>query len=258
MRISLVSGLGKLSHYLVVLAHQYLALLLIAMSSLKNAIPRRPYKERAQPHSRKKFGLLEKHKDYIERAKAFHKKEDTLRKLKEKAAFKNPDEFYFKMIRTRTVDGVHKPESHVNKYTAEQLMLMKTQDAGYILQKMQSEKRKIEKLMATLHSLDNQPSNKHFYFVEDREEANEILSRSSKGLVASSEAVPDSIKRKTIASYKELEARRSRVGELEKLYMDMTLQQELRKKGRKRKLREDELANPTSKPVYKWRAERKR
>lgn len=31
--------------------------------------------------------------------------------------------------------------SHVNKYTAEQLMLMKTQDAGYILQKMQSEKK---------------------------------------------------------------------------------------------------------------------
>lgn len=229
------------------------------MSSLRNAVPRRPYKERSQPNSRKTFGLLEKHKDYIERAKAYHKKEDTLQKLKEKAAFRNPDEFYFKMIRTRTVDGVHKPESQVNKYTAEQLMLMKTQDAGYILQKMQSEKRKIEKLTANLHSLDNQPSNKHLYFAEDREEANEIQSRSSRGrLVASSKAVPDSVKRKTNASYKELEARRSRVSELEKLYMDMTLQQELRKKGRKRKLREDELSNPTSKPVYKWRAERKR
>lgn len=229
------------------------------MSSLKNAVPKRPYKERAQPNSRKKFGLLEKHKDYVERAKAYHKKEDTLRKLKEKAAFKNPDEFYFKMIKTRTVDGVHRPESQVNKYTAEQLMLMKTQDAGYILQKVQSEKRKIEKLTATLHSLDNQPSNKHIYFAEDREEANEIQSRSSKDRsVASSEAVPDSIKRKTISSYKELEARRSRVSELEKLYMDMTLQQELMKKGRKRKLREDELTNPTSKSVYKWRAERKR
>ena len=30
-------------------------------------------------HARKKFGLLEKHKDYVERAQAFHKKEDTLR-----------------------------------------------------------------------------------------------------------------------------------------------------------------------------------
>lgn len=30
------------------------------------------------------------------------------------------------------------------------------------------------------------------------------------------------------------------------------------KKGRKRKLREDEIVRPTTKPVYKWRAERKR
>jgi len=30
------------------------------------------------------------------------------------------------------------------------------------------------------------------------------------------------------------------------------------KNGRKRKLREDEIVNPTSRPVYKWRAERKR
>lgn len=30
------------------------------------------------------------------------------------------------------------------------------------------------------------------------------------------------------------------------------------KSGRKRKLREEELVNPTDKPVYKWRQERKR
>jgi U3 small nucleolar RNA-associated protein 11 len=29
--------------------------------------------------TRKKFGLLEKHKDYVDRAKAFHKKEEALR-----------------------------------------------------------------------------------------------------------------------------------------------------------------------------------
>jgi len=33
-----------------------------------------------------------------------------LQKLKEKAAFKNPDEFYFKMINSRTVGGVHRPK----------------------------------------------------------------------------------------------------------------------------------------------------
>ncbi|KAF8395622.1 hypothetical protein HHK36_019572 [Tetracentron sinense] len=138
------------------------------MSSLRNAISRRAHKERSQPNARKKFGILEKHKDYVVRAQAFHKKEDSLRKLKEKAAFRNPDEFYFKMIKTRTVDGVHKPESQANNYTQEELMLMKTQDIGYILQKVQSEKKKIEKLTAMLHSLDSQPLNKHVYYAEDR------------------------------------------------------------------------------------------
>ncbi|KAL1135472.1 hypothetical protein V6Z11_A12G176000 [Gossypium hirsutum] len=56
------------------------------MSSLRNTISRRAHKERAQPtwlyfrSSSKKIGLLEKHKDYVVRAKAFHKKEETLRK----------------------------------------------------------------------------------------------------------------------------------------------------------------------------------
>lgn len=229
------------------------------MSSLRNAIPRRAHKERAQPHARKKFGLLEKHKDYVVRAKAYHQKEEALLKLKEKAAFRNPDEFNFKMIRTRTVDGVHRLESEANKYTHEELMLMKTQDIGYILQKLQSEKNKIEKLTTTLHSLDNNPSNRHIYYAEDREEAKSLESQSAKKVaVRASEDIPDHIKRKTAASYRELEARKSRVNELEKIYMDMALQKELQKKGKRRKLREDEIVCPTSKPVYKWQAERKR
>nr|CAD1829543.1 unnamed protein product [Ananas comosus var. bracteatus] len=149
------------------------------MSSLRNAVPRRTHKERAQPEARKKFGLLEKHKDYVLRARAFHKKEETLRRLREKAAFRNPDEFYFKMINTRSVGGIHRPESEANKYTPEELMLMKTQDIGYVLQKVQSEKKKIERLNSMLHTLDSQPSNKHVYFAEDREEAKEIQNRAS-------------------------------------------------------------------------------
>lgn len=229
------------------------------MSSLRNAVSRRAHKERSQPESRKKFGFLEKHKDYVERAKVYHTKEETLRRLKEKARFRNPDEFYFKMINTRTVDGVHKTEGQANKYTPEELLLMKTQDIGYVLQKVQSDKKKIEKLTATLHSLDNRPSSRHVYFAEDREEAKELRSSSSRGgILAPSENIPDRIKRKTAASYRELEARRKRVQDLEKIYMDMAMQKELQKKGKKRKLREEEIVCPTSKPVFKWRAERKR
>ncbi|KAK7400256.1 hypothetical protein VNO78_11459 [Psophocarpus tetragonolobus] len=229
------------------------------MSSLRNAIPRRAHKERAQPSSRKKFGLLEKHKDYVERAKAFHKKEDTIRKLREKAATRNQDEFYFKMIRSKIVDGVHKPLTEANKYTQEELMLMKTQDMGYILQKLQSERNKIEKLTASLHSIDNQPPNKHVFFADDREEAKELQSRYQKSEIPlASDDIPAGIKRKIARSYQELEARKNRLGQLEKIYMDMAMRKELQKKGRKRKLSEDEIVCPTTKPVYKWRAERKR
>ncbi|KAF6163918.1 hypothetical protein GIB67_024773 [Kingdonia uniflora] len=231
------------------------------MSSLRNAISRRAHKERVQPDSRKKFGLLEKHKDYIDRAKAFHKKEDAIKKLKEKASFRNPDEFYFGMIKTRTIDGVHKPESQAIQYTAEELMLMKTQDIGYVYQKVQSEKKKIERLSSALHSLDNLPQNTHVYYAQDREEAKEIRSRSrssQEGKLRAAVDVPDKIKRQAASSYKELEARKKRVNGLEKVYVDMSLQQELQKKGRKRKLREEEIVNPTGRPVYKWRPERKR
>ncbi|KAI4325598.1 hypothetical protein MLD38_030980 [Melastoma candidum] len=225
------------------------------MSSLRNAINRRAHKERSQPQSRRTFGLLEKHKDYVVRAKAFHKKEETLQKLKEKAAFRNPDEFYFKMIKTKTVDGVHRPESQGKRYTQEELMLMRTQDMGYILQKMQSEKKKIERFTATLHSLDDRGSSSHVYYAEDRE----IQSNSSRNSLAlDSKPIPKRIQRKMSESYRELEARKSRVKDLEKIYMEMALQKELQKKGRKRKLREEEIGSPTPRPVYKWRAERNR
>ncbi|CAI0434762.1 unnamed protein product [Linum tenue] len=231
------------------------------MSSLKNVLPQRTHKERAQPESRKKFGLLEKHKDYVVRAKAFQKKQETLQRLREKAAFRNPDEFNFGMIKSRTVDGVHRSVGEANKYTQDELMLMKTQDIGYVLQKLQSEKKKVEKLTSVLHSVGNQPSTSHIYFAEDREEAEEIRSCRAKNNEGSSTAekpVPDHIKRRLAGSYRELEARKNRVTQLEKLYMEMTLQKELQKKGRKRKLREDETLAPTSGPVYKWRKERKR
>ncbi len=70
--------------------------------SFRNATKnRREHRERAQPAHRRKLGPLEKKKDYKERAKKTHVKEDTLKKLREKAALKNPDEFYFGMINSK-------------------------------------------------------------------------------------------------------------------------------------------------------------
>jgi len=57
--------------------------------------------------ARRQYGLLEKKKDYKERADDFHRKEDALRRLRRKAEERNPDEFYFAMEKARTRGGVH-------------------------------------------------------------------------------------------------------------------------------------------------------
>lgn len=230
------------------------------MSSLRNAVKRRTHKERAQPAARSKFGLLEKHKDYVLRARDYHKKQENIQRLREKAASRNPDEFYFKMINTRTVDGVHRPQSGAKQYSNEELLLMKTQDIQYVLQKAQSEKKKAERLQSALHCIGCHPSNRHTYFAEDREEAKEleqvILSSEEKAIFPAK--LPKRIKRKMAGAYKELEERKKRADEMQNIVTEMSLRKELMGKGRKRKLRDDEIVHPTSGPVYKWRKERKR
>lgn len=66
---------------------------------------KRQHRERAQPAARQRLGILEKHKDYVKRAKDYHSKEDRIKKLREKAAGRNKDEFYFGMVNSRTEVG---------------------------------------------------------------------------------------------------------------------------------------------------------
>ncbi|KAI9263810.1 small-subunit processome [Helicostylum pulchrum] len=124
------------------------------MSTLRNAVQRRNHKERGQVAGREKFGLLEKKKDYLLRARDFHSKQDKLKAMKEKALFRNPDEFYFKMINTQTKDGVHIQKRN-EELPAEMIQLMKSQDKEYIKYQRDLSKRKLEKLQASLHFIDD-------------------------------------------------------------------------------------------------------
>jgi U3 small nucleolar RNA-associated protein 11 len=72
------------------------------MSSLRNSLHRRNHKERSQLAHRAKFGILEKHKDYVLRARDYHSKQERIRTLQRKAENRNKDEFYFGMVNQKT------------------------------------------------------------------------------------------------------------------------------------------------------------
>ena len=154
------------------------------MASLRNAIKRRTHKERSQPAKRRKrFGLLEKHKDYIVRAKNYRQKKGHLRVLREKAETRNPDEFYFGMVKNKTNNGIYDKGTQGNDYgrmQAATMKLMRTQDASYVRMKASVEQKKIERLSNGLHFLHGTDGtggkrpNKHTIFVDSKEEADDF------------------------------------------------------------------------------------
>lgn len=145
------------------------------MSNFKNASKsnQKTHRERSQLSSRAHLGILEKKKDYKLRAQDYQRKQKTIKTLKRKALDKNPDEFYFKMVKTRLEDGVHQTEDETPTYTEDQLKLMTSQDIKYINYRRSLELKKIEKMKSRLHLLDaeDKPQNKHIIFTESRKEA---------------------------------------------------------------------------------------
>ncbi|KAL6912724.1 hypothetical protein FSST1_010484 [Fusarium sambucinum] len=126
------------------------------MSSMRNAVARRPHRERAQPLERRRLGLLEKHKDYSLRAKDFNKKKATLKNLRDKASERNEDEFYFGMMSRKgpgsklkdgkTWSGKVQGDRGNKVMDVETVRLLKTQDLGYVRTMRQVVAKEVAKL----------------------------------------------------------------------------------------------------------------
>eukprot|EP00741_Cyanophora_paradoxa_P015658 tig00020903_g15115.t1 len=251
------------------------------MSSLRNAVKRRVPKERSQPAARQKFGLLEKHKDYVLRAKNFHSKQERLQKLREKAAFRNEDEFYFRMERSEVKDGVHRSNKR-QKRTHEALKAQKTQDLSYVTLKTTMEAQKIRKLEAGLHMLgEDGPKNTHTIFFDSEDEARsfdptkhfqtapELSDRAHNrprletlqtqpvlvGKGVHGEKGLEKLAKQREAQYRELAERLDREQKLKKVMVAMSSQKALMGKGRRKKVAEATEDHPA---VFRWKAERKR
>ncbi|GAA5879204.1 hypothetical protein JCM1840_007611 [Sporobolomyces johnsonii] len=114
---------------------------------------KRQHRERAQPLNRQKLGLLEKHADYVKRARDFHSKEQRIQTLREKASMRNKDEFYFAMIRNKTKGGVHIQSRGNEPLPVDLVKVLKTQDAGYIRTQLAMEQSRVQRLQQQLDSL---------------------------------------------------------------------------------------------------------
>lgn len=153
------------------------------MSSLRNAVKRIAHKERSQPQARQHLGILEKKKDYKQRSQDFHRKQDRLKAMKLKASTRNPDEYYFSMKNAEIRDGRHRKtvkaqqEERKDEIGPEAVRIMKEQDLSYVRMQKQRDIKKVEKLQASLHYLDEAEASakrKHTIFVESQNDADEF------------------------------------------------------------------------------------
>ena len=255
------------------------------MASLSNAMKsQKTHRERHQPEDRKSFGLLEKKKDYKLRAKDYNQKKETIKQLRKKTLNKNPDEFYFHMINSELKDGSHTEKTKEEVLTPEQIALMQTQDIKYVIHKRTIEKKKIDKLQATLHLLDFNPEednddqsskNTHTFFVDSESEKRNfnVAKRlnTHEALLGRTFNRPtlDSLKNKLFdlsseqgeklkeKAYRQLVKRIERERQLgivqEKMEMKRHLQN---KKDKPASLVQSETKE--SAPVFKWNTERKK
>ncbi|TRM65904.1 u3 small nucleolar RNA-associated protein 11 [Schizophyllum amplum] len=119
---------------------------------LRNNLHRRNHKERGQLKHREKLGFLEKHKDYVQRARDYHSKQDRLTRLRQKAADRNKDEFYFSMNKEKTRGGVHLKDRGNTSLPVDFVKVLKTQDENYVRTMRASNVKKMDQLKAKLMS----------------------------------------------------------------------------------------------------------
>ncbi|KAI0077441.1 small-subunit processome [Panus rudis PR-1116 ss-1] len=122
-------------------------------ASLRNSLHRRNHKERSQLAHRSRLGILEKHKDYVLRARDYHSKKDRITRLRQKAAERNKDEFYFAMNRQKTVEGVHVQDRGNQALPVDIVKVLKSQDENYIRTMRTAGLKKIDKLKSQLTAL---------------------------------------------------------------------------------------------------------
>jgi len=247
------------------------------MAKLVHNVQKKQHRERSQPGDRKRYGLLEKKKDYQLRARDYHSKQATLKSLKQKALARNPDEYYHAMTSKKADErGVLISERDSEVLSTDQVKLLKTQDSNYIKTLRSEELKKIERLEKTLKF---QSGGKHTVFVEDEKAKKEFnpvkFFQTDKNLLENrenrlrldqlqndssivprldEEAMPkESLDKKRIKKFAQLKAHLERQKKLKEVEERMDIQREGMKNGDKKK-----VLDANGRTTYKFKKERKR
>lgn len=224
----------------------------------------RTHRERAQPSSRAKLGLLEKHADYQERAKNSNLKKTRLKALKKQALVRNPDEFYFAMENTKFVDGSQRSTKPKNVLHDEVLKILKMQDVKYLEILKNQNIKKLQELTRPITEF----TGNHVRFFDGEDEKEKLKKKISKQEKIqkkiekeNKEKIQNSIKEtessdsKTESNIlKEIDIRKKRIKVLQIAQKELQLHRDLMSKGKRRKVGIDDDGIP----IYKWERERKK
>eukprot|EP01122_Echinamoeba_exundans_P006593 TRINITY_DN1886_c0_g1_i2.p1 TRINITY_DN1886_c0_g1~~TRINITY_DN1886_c0_g1_i2.p1 ORF type:complete len:257 (+),score=62.71 TRINITY_DN1886_c0_g1_i2:78-848(+) len=250
-------------------------------AAYRKHLPRKHHRERAQLSGRQKFGFLEKHQDYVKRARDFHKKRDAIRKLKEKAAFRNPDEFYYAMEKTQRKGGIHQSIQKGKERTHDEVTRMQSEDINYLNLKHTQEMKKIENMQGSLQMIRDVAPEKiqkrHTVFVDSEESVDEfdpeeyfetpkaLLTRSynrpsretleSGDILINGESITSDdlqkLEKQKKRSYEELAARIVRRKKIKQNLQSLQLKKALTQNGNVNKKQRE-----GKEPVFKWRKQR--
>jgi len=255
------------------------------MSSWKKAakVNQKVHRERHQPDSRAHLGFLQKKKDYKVRADDYATKQRIIKKLKQKALERNPDEFYFHMINSKVENGVHRElkkkkigTKEPAEDTEEQKKLMTQRTLGYVAMKRTIETKKIQKLQSELHLIDvaNSVPTNHIHFddegqarsaeidthpslVNRRINRPQISTLTTKALPAVNPKKLEALTEERNKKYKTLAKMINREKQLDTIHRKMEIGMILSsKKEPARKMIKEGSANQA--PIYEFKYQRKR
>lgn len=247
------------------------------MAKLVHNVQKKQHRERSQPLERKKFGFLEKKKDYQLRARDYHKKQNALKVLKQKAALANPDEYYHAMTAKKTdSNGILVSERDEEVLSVGQVKLLKTQDANYIKTLRNEELKKIDKLKKNLvfksrgnHTIfvDSEQAKKEFnaaeFFQTDENLVNKRENRLRLDQLQSGTSIveqldesklpKESLDKKRLKKFAILQAHLKRQNELKEVEERIDIQREGMKNGEKKK-----IVDTLGRTSFKFKRQRKR